>query len=147
MKKLILTFFLILTPAVLFAGDFEDGVAALQRKDYEAALNKWRPLAEKGDARAQYNLGVMYASGEGVPQDYKEVLKWLKLAAEQGNAEAQTSLGVMYYKGIGVPKDYNEALRLYKLAAMQQNAVAHFNLGLMYSKGHFNRKGAKTTAD
>ena len=45
---------------------------------------------------AQYNLGVMYDNGEGVPQDYKEAVKWYRLAAEQGNANAQTNLGNMY---------------------------------------------------
>jgi TPR repeat protein len=62
-------------------------------------------LAEKGNAEAQYNLGVMYAKGEGVPQDYAGAVKWYRLAAEQGYAEAQYNLGVMYGQGRGVPKD------------------------------------------
>ena len=45
---------------------------------------------------AQYNLGVMYDNGDGVPQDYKEAVKWYRLAAEQGDASAQYNLGLMY---------------------------------------------------
>lgn len=46
--------------------DFQQGLAAAQRGDLKAALEEWRPLAEQGDAKAQYNLGVMYDNGEGV---------------------------------------------------------------------------------
>ena len=62
-------------------------------------------LAEQGHAIAQYNLGVMYDNGEGVPQDYAEAVKWYQLAAEQGHAKAQNNLGVMYAKGRGVEQD------------------------------------------
>ena len=68
---------------------------------------KWyRLAAEQGNASAQYNLGVMYQNGQGVPQDYKTAVKWYRLAAEQGNASAQGNLGVMYALGTGVLKDY-----------------------------------------
>jgi len=58
------------------AGPLEDGEAAYARKDYATALELFRPLAEQGDAQAQYNLGVMYDTGEGVPQDYALAVKW-----------------------------------------------------------------------
>ncbi|GAB6068870.1 hypothetical protein JCM13664_21910 [Methylothermus subterraneus] len=57
------------TPPAL-AG-FDEGLAAANRGDYATALKEWRPLAEQGDAVAQYNLGVMYDNGLGVPQDYQ----------------------------------------------------------------------------
>ena len=72
-----------------------------------------RARAEAGDAEAQYDLGVMYASGEGVPQDYAEAVRWYRLAAEQGDAGAQSFLGAMYHDCIGVPQDYAEAVRWY----------------------------------
>ena len=57
---------------------------------------KWyRLAADQGDASAQYNLGVMYHFGKGVPQNYAEAAKWYRLAADQGNANAQHSLGLM----------------------------------------------------
>jgi len=66
---------------------------------------KWKQEAAKGNAVAQYNLGLMYANGEGVRQDYAEAMKWWKLAAAQGHSGAQYNLGVMYYKGEGVRQD------------------------------------------
>ena len=63
--------------------------------------SKWYRLfsaerAERGDAGAQYNLGVRYDKGQGVPQDSKEAVKWYRLSAEQGNVDAQFNLGFMY---------------------------------------------------
>jgi uncharacterized protein len=71
-----------------FAEDVEDfnrGFVAFENGDYAGALRLWRPLADKGLARAQYNLGVMYRDGQGVQQDYKEAVSWYRKAAEQGH--------------------------------------------------------------
>ena len=87
------------------------------------------------EAAAQYNLGVMYHHGTGVPKDYAEAVKWWRLAAEQGFARAQSNLGVMYANGEGVAQDYDEAMRLYRLAAEQGLARAQHNLGNMYENG------------
>jgi len=70
-----------------------------------------RVLAEQGDAQAQYNLGVMYDNGKGIPQDYIKAVQWYTEAAKQGDAGAQLFLGVMYYSGKGVPQDYKEAIK------------------------------------
>ena len=59
----------------------------------------------QGNASAQFNLGLMYANGDGVPKDAAEAVKWYRKAADQGNAHAQFILGVMYANGEGVPKD------------------------------------------
>ena len=60
--------------------------AAYAKGDYATALRLLRPLADQGDAVAQYNLGVMHANGHGVPQNYAEAAKWYRLAADQGDA-------------------------------------------------------------
>ena len=73
--------------------------------------------AEKGDATAQFNLGLMYMNDLGVEKDYAEAVKWYRKSAEQGNANAQNILGIMYEKGNGVEKDYVEALKWYNKAA------------------------------
>ncbi len=65
---------LVLSAPVL-AADFQAGLDTAERVDYAAALKEWRPLAEQGHAKAQYNLGVMYDDGEGVAQDYAEAVK------------------------------------------------------------------------
>jgi uncharacterized protein len=98
-----------------------------------------QPLAERGDASAQCNIGVMYEQGRGVAQNYREAMRWFRLAAVQGNASAQSNLGVMYYKGQGIAQDYGEALKWYRLAAEQRNPEAQFNLGVMYDEGRGSR--------
>ncbi len=81
------------------------------------ALREWRPLAEQGNANAQFFLGVMYDKGQGVRQDLREAARWFRKAAEQGVAEAQSNLGFMYGYGEGVPQDYAQAYMWYDLAA------------------------------
>ena len=119
--------------------DFDAGMAAYVGQDYATALREWTPLADHGDARAQFNLGVMYANGQGVPQNDKndkEALRWYRLAANQGHADAQATLGTLHVMGEVLPQDYREALRWYRLAAEQRHAGAQYNLGIMYAKGY-----------
>ena len=63
------------------ADSFEDGPSAYERGDYAQAMNLWRPLAEQGDAPAQFNLGVMYRHGQGVPQDLVRAHMWDNIGA------------------------------------------------------------------
>ena len=80
-------------------------------------LESLRQRAEQGDADAQYNLGFVYDTGLGVPQDYTEAAAWYRLAADQGHTDAQHNLGVMYSTRRGVPQDDVEAHRWANLAA------------------------------
>ena len=61
-------------------------------RDDAEALKWWRKAAEQGDAKAQFNLGVMYDKGQGVMRNYAEAAKWYRKAAEQGDADAQRNL-------------------------------------------------------
>ena len=117
------------------AQDFQNGVEAFRRGDYATALREWRPLAERGNATAQHNLGVMYDRGQGVPRDYVEAVKWYRKAAVQGDAPAQLNLGLLYEKGQGVPRDYVEAVKWYRKAAVQGNQWSQHDLGSMYFHG------------
>src|SRR6266403_1846193 len=81
------------------------------------AVRLLRPLAEQGDARAQYQLGTRYFTGAGVSQDYAEALKWFRLSADQENADGQGALGSMYYTGRGVHQDYVLAHMWFNLSA------------------------------
>ena len=83
--------------------DYLAGVDAYLRGNYATALSELRPLAEQGDADAQYNLGLMYDKGYGVPQDYGQARQWYEKAAAQGKTNAQYNLGVLYVNGHGVP--------------------------------------------
>ena len=81
---------------------FQQGFEASTRGDYQTAFKLWLPLAEQGDATAQFNLGVMYDEGRGVKQDYFDAVKWFRQAAEQRDALAQFILGSSYLFGKGV---------------------------------------------
>ena len=83
-----------------------------------------KALAEQGDADAQFNLGVNYDNGTGVPQNDTEAVKWYRLAAEQGVAEAQVNLGTMYGNGKGVPQNYARAYLWFSMAAAQGDEMA-----------------------
>ena len=117
------------------AGPFEDAAAAYKRQDYAETMRLLRPLADQGDATAQYNLGLMYFNGQGVPQDYAEAMKWYRKSADQGHAGAQYNLGLMYFNGQGVPQDYAEAMKLYRKSADQGVPLAQSNLGTLYFNG------------
>lgn len=93
------------------------------------------PLATKGDANSQRELGVMYAYGKGVQQDDTQALLWIQKAADQGDARAQRDLGVMYSTGRGVPQDDKEADRWFRLAADQGLPSAQNSLGVRYRDG------------
>ena len=136
MKLLLTTLLLAITlSSTVFGDDFDDGYSAYNKGDYKTAIKLWRPLAEQGDANAQYSLGVMYANGHGVPEDDKQAVKWYRLAAEQGLANAQYNLGLMYENGEGVPEDDKQAVKWLRLAAEQGHADAQSNLGFMYANG------------
>jgi TPR repeat protein len=86
-------------------------------QDYKEAAKWFRKAAERGNVRAQSNLGALYAVGQGVPEDDREALKWWRKAAEQGNARAQHNVGVMYAAGRGAARDLVQAYMWLQLAA------------------------------
>ena len=81
--------------AQTFKPDFWAGNEAWNKNDYATALKHFRPLAEKGDARAQTKLGWMYYRGMVVTKDYKKAVKWYRKAAKQVHADAQSVLALM----------------------------------------------------
>ncbi len=114
------------------AADFKAGLEAYRQGDFAAAMAEWAPMAEAGDAHAEYNLGLLYASGKGAPQDYAKAAKWYRKAAEQGVAAAQYNLGVMYANGQGVQPDPQEAANWFLKAADQGVTNAALGLGDVY---------------
>jgi TPR repeat protein len=85
------------------------GVAALQRRDYNAAAAIFNAIASHGNAEAQAYLALLYSKGFGVPQNYTAAAYWYRRAAEQGHSGAQYQLGLLYDRGFGVPQDVVEA--------------------------------------
>ena len=100
-----------------------------------APIQQLHKQAEKGDAEAQFNLGLLYDRGQGVPKDKREALRWYRLAAMQGDAFAQNALGDNYWEGTGVPKDDREAVRWWRLAVDKGFVPAQHSLGKILSEG------------
>jgi TPR repeat protein len=104
--------------------DFEAGMAAYHRGDYATALREWQRLAEQWQAEeAQFNVGLLYENGQGVPQDYVQARQWYAKAAAQGYAGAQSNLGRLYEFGHGVTQDYVQAYMWYILGAAQGDTL------------------------
>ena len=129
---LALTLLLTSAPAL---GDAAAGMRAFNEGDYETALATWQPLADQGDANAQFGLGQLYGNGFGVPMDDALAIKWYTLAMEQGHAEAAYRLGVMYQNGWGVEQSDAEMLRHFQLAANGGFVEAQRSLADMYANG------------
>jgi hypothetical protein len=121
--------------AVVGAEPLDDASAALERKDYTAAVALLTPLAEQGNAFAQMNLAWLAFEGEGTAANATQAAKWYRLAAEQGDENAQYNLGVMYENGKGVDRDLTEAANWWRKAARQGYADAQYNLGALYYNG------------
>lgn len=90
----------------LVHADFAAGLHAYEAKDYATAVKEWLPLAEAGDAASQFNLGLMYLDGVGVPQSDQKAVLWFRMSADQGYAKAQGNLGALYAIGRGLRRDY-----------------------------------------
>ncbi|NJL17141.1 MAG: sel1 repeat family protein [Nitrospira sp.] len=135
---LMLSVFCLAAPAW---ADFQAGVDAHDREDYATALQEWQPLADQGDALAQYQVGMLYHKGRGVPQDDVQARKWYEKAAAQGQTKAQFSLGTLYFNGEGGRKDYQQALRWFRLAANQgMGACSNENRHYVRLRGKACRK-------
>lgn len=114
MKHILLALVLLFgVTGVVVAEDFEAGKDAFTRQDFAKLMN----AAEAGYTEAQYAVGLMYAEGDGVPEDDQKAVRWLGSAAEAGHPEAQFILGAMYILGEGVPQDYVQAHRWFNIAA------------------------------
>ncbi|MDH3639455.1 MAG: SPOR domain-containing protein [Gammaproteobacteria bacterium] len=100
------------------------GQSAFNGQDYDLAMRVWKPLAEKGDAEAQYSLGFMYESGWGTKKDYQQAYDWYSKAADQGHSKAQYNLGLLYFRGLGVDQDKGLAYYWIQNAADQRHARA-----------------------
>jgi clan AA aspartic protease (TIGR02281 family) len=121
--------------APTFAGPLEDGRAALLNRDYATAMRLLRPMAERGERRAQFYVGWMYESGWGVRQSSGQAAAWYRKAAEQGDDSAQSSLGLMYSTGDGVPQNYAVAMKWTLMAAKQGNWAAQSAMAMFYKHG------------
>ena len=131
MLMLAMTLAITLTANMAKADDLSDGWAAKDNGDYATVLNLWKPLAEQGNAEAQFVLGNLYDYGEGVNQDYREAVRLYRLAADQGHAKAQFNLGVMYANGEGVLQDNRKTHMWWNIARSNGHAKADHNIEII----------------
>jgi uncharacterized protein len=124
-----------LTP--VSAQSVKAGIEAWQRSDYSAAVAIWRPLAEKGDADAAFNLGQAYRLGRGVATNLSAAKTWFERAASKGHVDAQATLGLLLFQN----GDQAEGLKWLKAAAEQGEPRAL----LVYGTALFN--GDSVTQD
>ena len=125
----------ILTMHSAIAEDYERGLSAYNRADYETALLEWDVLAQFGEPKAQFGLGVMHTFGQGVPQDHTRAMDWYRRAAERGHAGAQLFLGHGLESGNGAEQNLEEAFFWFLRAAEQGESRAQNNLGRLYETG------------
>src|SRR5690242_9250838 len=117
------------------AAALDEAVAAAHGGEYASALRVLSPLAEKGDARAQFDVGFMHAYGWGVDRNPTEAITWYRKAADQGLAVAQHFLGLAYVNGQGVRPDDAQAAKWFARAAAQGFVESQFMLGLLTLDG------------
>lgn len=115
---------------------YDSAYEAAQAGDYKLAVSLWTRLAEQGDSAAQYALGWMYESGQGVAIDIKQAIYWYKEAAIQNNVAAQYVLASIYDKSTGLTENPESAVVWYLKAANQGDAESQFQLGLHYQDGN-----------
>ena len=115
--------------------DFYAGLDAFRHEDYATAMKVWLPLAEAGDAEAQYRVARLHAEGLGTDADDEAAVTWYGRAAAQGHARAQGALGFMLHSGRGAERDVTAAIDWYGKAATQGRAAAQRNLGEIYLTG------------
>ena len=103
--------------------------------NYALALKIWKPLAEAGNAEAQFRLAYMYGEEKGVTKDKAAYLHWMLAAARQGHPAAEFWMGFSSEWGTEAPLDIHEAARWFRLSADQGNTDAQRSLGDLYETG------------
>src|SRR6059058_5889080 len=97
-RYLVAAAILVAVAAPLSAQSVKAGIEAWQKADYAGAVAIWRPLAEKGDADAQFNLAQAYRLGRGVTTNLSAAQTWFERAANQGHLDAQATLGLLLFQ-------------------------------------------------
>lgn len=126
---------ILLVSATNIRADFALGVAAYNEGDFAKAAVEFLLAADKGDVRAQLNLGLLYDQGQGIEQDHTQAAKWYTRAADNGDDIAQANLAAMYFQGLGVEQSDQAAGSWYEQAARSGNALAQYNLAVLYEAG------------
>ena len=115
--------------------DYEDGVNAAFAGDFDTAFREFSLAAEAGLDLAQYNLGILYFTGQGVDQDFAQAYTWTEAAAQQGHLAAQFNLASLLFEGQGIKRDRAAAVEWFGKAAKGGHPEAAFVLAKLYQEG------------
>jgi len=126
-----------------FPDQGQEAASAYRQGDYETAAAFWKKLARKGDKSAQYNLGALYANGQGVEKDAARAYTWFLKAAESGVPAAQYAVGKSYETGQGVAPSGPVGLMWIRESANQNYQPAQADMGLKYLTGQGVQKDPK----
>ena len=135
------------------AGEAADAYDAFLSGRYEEAIAMWLPLANGGDASAQFNLGVMYANGLGVDRDMQSAMDWWARAARQLHVRGAHNLalamlaGEPKVNGVGVEPDYEAVLRYLKIGSDAGYPNSEYTLGKLYQEGVGVEKDERRAAE
>lgn len=121
--------------STVFAENYDSGFEAFQANQQKTALEIWSPLADQGNADAQFSMGVLYYSGGKIKQNLELAVEWFHKAADQGHAGAQFNLGNEYKRGGGLDQNDSKAVYWWRKAAQKGLLQAQHNLGMAYYFG------------
>ena len=113
----------------------EEGVAAYERGEYEAAFQELEPIAQSGAAQAIHYVGLMYETGQGVAANPSTAWSWYNRAAERGHAASMYRIGLMYERGLGVPLRPKEAQSWFLKSAYKGYPKAMVAVAMTYLNG------------
>ena len=125
----------LLSASLAQANTLEEAKAKLAEKDFAAAHAIYLSLANQNDAKACYNLGLMYQNGDGVPASLDDAVTWFTKSAELGYKEAQYTLGALVFQRQIHSISYPQAVTYYEQAAKQGHVKSQLNLGMLYFRG------------
>ncbi len=130
-------------PAFAQDDPMQQAISAYETGDFVKAGQFWEPLANQGDAQAQYSMAVLYHKGQGRPADFGKALDWYRKAAEQNHVNSLFNLGVAYWEGRGVARDLQDAVQWWRRAADLEYGAAQHNLATAYYLGQGTEKNVE----
>lgn len=113
----------------------KEGFAAYQAGDFKKAYTIWLPLAEAGNAEAQFRIGRLYSLGEGFKSSGELALRWYRKAAVKGHVIAKFNIGLVYFKGEIVERNYEKSYLLFQELANNGYPSSQTVVGIMLVNG------------
>jgi uncharacterized protein len=127
--------FALFAASLVQANTLEEARQKMAEKDYAGARAIYMSLAEQRNAKACYNLGLMYEDGDGVAKNMDEAIQWYTKSADLGYKEAQYTLASLVFQRQTQSISYPQAVTYYEQAAKQGHVKSQLNLGMLYLRG------------